>query len=51
MSLRNYEHLSKVYDIDWGNFALNYVDMIKKILIARKINKLKYLILHVELVI
>lgn len=43
MSAKNYEHLAKVYDIGWGSFALNYVNMINKILVAGKIDKAKIL--------
>jgi SAM-dependent methyltransferase len=32
MSLRPYEQLSRVYDLDWGDFALQYIDMIETLL-------------------
>lgn len=43
MFAKNYKHLAKVYDVDWGSFALNYVHMISKILVAKKIDKAKIL--------
>jgi SAM-dependent methyltransferase len=39
MDLRSYERLSNVYDLDWGDFSLQYVEIIQQLLEQRHIHR------------
>ena len=43
MELRMYERLSRVYDLDWGDFALQYVDLIEELL-TRESNHIAHIL-------
>jgi 16S rRNA G1207 methylase RsmC len=41
--LKNYQRLSRVYDLEWGNFSKRYVDLITQLLDQRCITRGKIL--------
>jgi ubiquinone/menaquinone biosynthesis C-methylase UbiE len=43
MGLRSYEFLSSVYDLDWGDFSMQYVEIIQQLLERKKIGNAKIL--------
>ena len=43
MNLNIYERLSQVYDLDWGEFSLQYIGMIEKLIKTRHIDRAKIL--------
>lgn len=43
MQIKNYQRLSRIYDIDWGKFALRYVELINETIAKRKIERAKIL--------
>jgi SAM-dependent methyltransferase len=39
MDVRTYERLSRVYDLDWGDFSMQYVEIISQLLKQRQIDQ------------
>ncbi len=39
MDLRSYERLSRVYDLDWGDFSIQYVEIIQELFEERHITR------------